>query len=264
MENNNDKEVVVSNRSNDVRISKTNDFNKFDNMQDIIDYVKPLVNSSQKRWKSPEDLALAMLTARDLGLPFTTILNKGYVINGVTGIQYQAKRGLVEKAGIILEELEDDKPLYQYQVKGVWIFQDDYERNKEHYIVFNSVEEALEAKNKNIIPESKIIAIKNLQPYDYRTTIKGTRFYRKPDGKGFIEVTKQVSFCFSTAVTAGIVERNPVWNLWRRDMLLSKTTQRICDIIASDVTQGIPTVDELFDNNNIRYEVIDAEIVPND
>ena len=42
MENNSSKEVVVGNRNNDIRVSKTNEFNKFDSMQDIIEYVKPL------------------------------------------------------------------------------------------------------------------------------------------------------------------------------------------------------------------------------
>jgi hypothetical protein len=263
MENNIDindvrtREVVASN-SNTTN-SQVTAFNNYSDMNAMIEYAKPLVNSSLGRWKSPADIVLAMLRARDLGIPETTMYNKGFVMNGVVGVEAIVKRGLVEKHGILLEEIEDDKPLFQYNIKGVFINQDDFERNQNLYIVFNSVEEAKEAKEKGLT-ESKLIAIKNTKPYDYRTTIKATRWKQTPDG--VTKVTKIVSFCLSTAIAAGLVDRNPhTWGPWRRDMLLHKCETRVCDLIASDITQGLMTLDELLDINKVKYHYEDAEII---
>lgn len=261
MENNNDNKDV---KTNEVVTSKPNSnnnqvtaFNNYSDMNAMIEYAKPLVQSNISRWKNPADFVMAMLRARDLGIPETTMYNKGYVINGVVAVEASVKRALVENKGVLLEELEDDTPLYQYIVKGITINQDDFNRNADIYMVFNSVKEAEEAKEKDLLGK-KLVAIKAPKPYDYRTTIKATRWKQTPEGLKKIE--KIVSFSWLHAEAGGLTDK-AVWKCWRRDMLLHKCETRICDLIASDLCQGLTTLDELLDINKVDYRIEDAQIV---
>lgn len=228
----------------------------FSHLPTLAKAVESLVGSSNSRFKSAADLVLAAQWAIDTGVSLSTVLNKGYVLNGKVSVEYPVLLAILAMNGVIVTEIEDCRPLYNYSQKEFQIDQDTYDANKDKYEVFGSVAEFSLAVKKELIDNKKIQLVRSKQPYDYRTTLQGKRMVLF-NGK-LEEVVKTVSFSYQDAITAELGERD-VYRKYLSDMLMGKAVPRLCWRIGADFVHGAIDNATAFEINNKQYDYSEVD-----
>lgn len=179
--------------------------------------------------KTKEDVALAMMTGRELGLPMVVSLSQIYPIEGKPSLGTHLIRALILKAGIVFEKIEDAVPLYKFAKK-----------NEEGKLVVNANKEPI-IVHVGLIDEQPKNTGKSVA--GYRTTYEFTRQLKQPDGS-YKELKAKGSFSTIEAAEADILKK-PNWqNYWRR-MLDARAFNNGAREIADDIISGLHTPDEL-------------------
>jgi hypothetical protein len=193
--------------------------------------------------KKPEDVVVALMTGKELNLPFITSMSQIYPINGRPTIGVHIQRALCIKAGIVIEKIEDAISIYSFVEKI-----GEGEKVKFKEVLKGTLEEQPKGTAKKAV--------------DTRTTYKLTREIKMPSGK-YKEVTATGSFSISEATEAGLLEKDVWVKYWRR-MLDARAFTNAVKEIASDITLGLSAPNELSNDfyvNESGEEVYNAEIV---
>lgn len=216
---------------------KALDYSDFSTPARMLALGSAIANSRLCPLKTPEDVALAMMTGRELGLPFVTSISQIYPIEGKPSLGTHLIRALVIKAGIVFQKIENGVPLYNFAKK-----------DKEGKVVT--------ADGKPVIVGVGTI---DEQPSNtgkalagYRTTYKFERLIKRPDGS-WKEITAEGSFSTIEAAEAGLLDKANWQKYWRR-MLDARAFNNGAREIADDVISGLMTPDELGANSYINDE----------
>lgn len=197
---------------------------------------KVLAKSKLVPLKAPEDVVVALMTGKELGLPFVTSVSQIYPINGRPTLGVHIQKAILLKNGVVFEKIEDAKPIYQFATK-----------DKKLLGTGTIAEQPADSLKKRI---------------DNRTKYKFTRQIKMANGK-YKEMTAIGSFSLTEAAEAELTDKD-VWTKYWRRMLDARAFTNGAREIADDLLLGIMTPNELdndFYVNEKGEEVHNATIV---
>lgn len=221
---------------------ETLDYTDFSTPARMLKLGEVLVKSSLVPLKKAEDVVTALMTGRELGLPFITSLSQIYPINGRPTLGVHIQKAILLKNGIVFSKTEDAVAIYEY-AKVI---------NKKTIILLEGIldEQPKESKKKLI---------------GFRTTYHFSRELKRPSGK-FIEVEAYGSFSTMEASTAELLDKD-VWKKYYKRMLDARAFTNGAREIADDLLLGISTPNELSNDyyiNDRDEEVRIAHIIEQD
>lgn len=217
----------------------TLDYSTYDTPARMLALGEVLAKSNLVPLNKAADVAVALMTGKELGLPFITSVSQIYPINGRPTLGVHIQKALLLKAGVVFEKIEDAVPLYNF----VKVVGDKIEQLGKGTLE----EQPKDSKKKQI---------------DTRTTYKFTREIKMPSGK-WKEITAKGSFSISEATDAGLIEKDVWVKYWRR-MLDARAFTNGAREIADDIILGIYSPNELSDSyyvNDEGQEIHTVEIV---
>ena len=189
--------------------------------------------------KKAEDVVVALMTGKELGLPFVTSVSQIYPINGRPTLGVHIQKAILLKNGIVFEKTEDSVEIFSFVKK---------------------VGEKLQPAGEGTINDQPKETAKKL--IGYRTTYKFNRELRRPSGK-YKEITAYGSFSTMEAATADLLSKD-VWVKYYKRMLDARAFTNGAREIADDLLLGILAPNELSNDfyvNEQGEEVYDAQIV---
>lgn len=189
--------------------------------------------------KKPEDVVVALMTGKELGLPFVTSVSQIYPINGRPTLGVHIQKAILLKNGITFEKTEDAVEIYEF-VKII----DNKPIKLSEGILTAQPEES----------KRKLIG--------FRTTYKFNRELKRPSGK-FKEIIAYGTFSTMEAAVADLLDKD-VWKKYYKRMLDARAFTIGAKEIADDLLLGISSPNELSNNfyiNNEGEEVQIAEVV---
>lgn len=222
---------------------KTLDYADFSTPARMLALGAVLAKSALVPLKTAEDVAVALMTGKELGLPFVTSVSQIYPINGRPTLGVHVQKAILLKNKVIFEKIEDAITIYQF-----------VKTNDEGKVILTStVKEGKTIQNPIIIgkglakDQPKNTAKKII---DTRTTYKFTREIKMPSGK-YKEITATGSFSISEAQEADLYDKD-VWQKYWRRMLDARAFTNGAREIADDFLLGILAPNELNSNYYIN------------
>lgn len=236
---------------------KTLDYTDFSTPARMLELGHVLAKSQLVPLTKAEDVVVALMTGKELGLPFITSVSQIYPINGRPTLGVHIQKALLLKVGIIFEKIEDAVAIYEF-----------YKADKDGSTLLKEVltKENTKVKvpvltlGKGTLEEQPSESTK--RQVDTRTTYKFTREIKLPSGK-YKEITAKGSFTISEATEADLVSKD-VWKKYWRRMLDTRAFTNGAREIADDILLGIMTPNELstdFYVNETGEEVHNATVV---
>lgn len=222
---------------------RTLDYAKFDTPARMLALGEVLVKSALVPLKTPQDVMTALMTGKELGLPFVTSISQIYPINGRPTLGVHIQRAILLKNNIIIEKTEDAVQIYEFV------------KTDENGKVITPVE----ILHKGPLSEQPPSSAK--KPIDVRTTYKFIREVRLPSGN-FKEQTAYGSFSISEAKQAGLIDKDVWVKFWKR-MLDARAFTIGAREIADDLLLGLLAPNELstaFYVNEKGEEVYEATL----
>lgn len=218
---------------------ETLDYVDFSTPARMIKLGEVLVKSQLVPLKKPEDVVVALMTGKELGLPFITSLSQIYPINGRPTLGVHIQKAILLKNGIAFNKTEDAVAIYEY-AKII--------NEKPVILLEGTLQEQPEGSVKKLI--------------GFRTTYQFSRELKRPSGK-YIEVTAYGSFSTMEAGTADLLEKD-VWKKYYKRMLDARAFTNGAREIADDLLLGISAPNELSSDyyiNDRNEEVHIAQVV---
>jgi hypothetical protein len=226
-------------RQSDSLISQQTDLAELNR---LIEWGSAIVKSGFTPLKKPEDVAVAVLVGRELGITAIAAIQNLFIVNGKVGMSVGLQNGINAKAGLVTEIIEDFVPLYGYKdaVGTVVYTERQVQDNPASFAHVTTKEEVEEAKKVGKIP-----IVKSLTPLDYRTTVKVSRPYIDENGQKKIRSLQRSRLLSQYRHLAD----KDNWKNYPADMLYARCASAIYRIIAADLfTTGagiVYTTDEL-------------------
>lgn len=213
------------------------DYTNFDTPARMLALADVLCQSKLVPLKSPQDVMTALMTGKELGLPFITSISQIYPINGRPTLGVHLKKALCIKNGVHFEKTEDAVSIYAFaraNAEGKTVLVEkrgkDGSITKTPVIVSHgTIEEQPENTTKAEV--------------DKRTTYKLSRMMKMADGK-YKELTGYGSFTLSEAKEAELSEKD-VWKKYWRRMLDARAFGNAVGEVADDVINGLKSPNEL-------------------
>jgi len=217
----------------------TLDYADFNTPARMIKLAEVLVKSQLVPLTKPEDVVVALMTGKELGLPFITSLSQIYPINGRPTLGVHIQKAILLKNGITFKKTEDAIEIYQFAKK----IGDKFE-----VLLEETVDKQPEGTKKKHI--------------GFRTTYELSREILRPSGN-YKEMTVYGSFSTMEAKTADLLDKD-VWQKYYKRMLDARAFTIGAREIADDLLLGIYSPSELSDDyyvNKSGEEVHHATVV---
>jgi len=235
------------------------------------DFLEYLVKSPNTGVKDKGEAMLMLSKARELGIGFGNAVPHMHVINGKPGIDIHIIKAILSKpsSGVTWKLIKEYEPVYQLLTRDKAVIKsNEVPKDLELVLV------PLDTLMKTDIEKGEFIAsviVKDKKPFivDYETEYLFTRKYKDIDGE-FKTRTAKGYFSWSMACDAqlpynraGDIDPNSAWSKYRSLMIGTRAFTYGAREIASDLLMGNYETSELFDINNVPYdiEVEDAEAV---
>jgi hypothetical protein len=212
------------------------DYKDFSTPARMLALAEVLCKSKLVPLKSPQDVMTALMTGRELGLPFITSISQIYPINGRPTLGVHLQKALCIKHGIHFEKTEDAVPIYAFakaDAEGKTILVDKKGAKIPVIVGTGTINEQPDNTTKREI--------------DKRTTYKLTRMMKMEDGS-FRELVGYGSFSISESREAELHEKDVWIKYWRR-MLDARAFTNGAGEIADDVINGLKSPNELDPDN---------------
>ena len=200
-------------------------------VESMLAFGEKLVKSGLTPMKKAEDVMAAILMGKELGFAPMVSVNNIYSIQGRASVGIHIITGLLLKAGIIYDFIEDYVPLYRYKDKSGKLYTTDnlHEANRED------------------------IVSKEEKPYDVRTKIKFRRKVKQPDGTYEpLEITQ--SFTWTDAIAAGLTDKDN-WKRMPKIMLRTRCLTLGARLIAPDLMLGVSEHTEFAEIHKLKVNV---------
>lgn len=215
-------------------IKKENNSLEFNNQKD---YLQILIDSKVIKTKSLEEAFTIQQYGKELGLSTMTAFNYIYNYKGTLTLYVKAIRGLLLKSGLVTWRTLQD---------AMYLYSDGSFKNTSKTTI-TVVKDGVSTEQ-----EDKAI--------DRQTIIEFTRTF--PNGNTIIDYG---TFEFSTASKAGLIKSDSAWANYPRNMLYARAFSYGADRVASDLTLGFYSLDEMSDVAKTKEEYItrneDSEII---
>ena len=215
----------------------------FKDFTELRDFSERIAKSKLTPLKNGDDILAAVLYGKELGLDPMTSVNNIYPINGKATLGVHLINSLLQKAGVVVEIINDYEPCVPFVMKG----EDDKPLLKD------GKPTVIKTDYISITPRD--FEVKSKTIVDYRTTVKLTRQLRQPDGK-YREVVILSSFGNSDAIKAGLLggdKPKDNWTNWTKQMCLNRAVTFGGRLIGADILLGMYETSELADTANIKY-----------
>lgn len=186
-------------------------------------FAREVIKSGVSSFKKEADVIVVLIRGAELGLPYGVSVNNIFPINGKTGMSVHLHKALLTNAGVYFELIEDFVPVYNYGkvVEG------------KGFVAFGTT------------TSTKVEGFQ-VQPVivDRQTTYYFEREVRLPLSGKIKTKTVTMSFRYSEAVQAGLTEKD-VWIKYTRSLMKARAFTNGSTEIASDVVQGMYSINEL-------------------
>jgi hypothetical protein len=231
------------------------DYTDFSTPARMLTLADVLVGSSLVPLKKREDVVMALMTGKDLGLPFMASITQIYPISGRPTLGVHIQRAILLSNGVIAQKTEDAVSIYEFaeldaEGKAKTIQKNTTEGLKPFPII---VGRGIASEQPPNTGKRKI---------DSRTTYVFTREIKMKSGN-YKELQVTSSFTYGEAVEAKLTEK-PVWQQYWRRMLDARAYTNGAREIADDLLLGIMSPSELSSNfyiNEKGEEVQEAVII---
>lgn len=230
------------------------DYVEFDTPAKMLALGNVLCKSQLVPLKKPSDVVAALLTGKELGLPFIVSVSQIYPINNRATLGIHIQKALLLKNGIIFEKIEDAIPIYQFA-----------KTDEEGKTVFKGVQTKEGLKQVPIIVSTGTLEEQpkntSKREIDRKTTYRFEREIKTPSGK-YKEMVVKSSFTLGEAREAELTDKDVWIKYWRR-MLDARAFSIGAKEIADDILLGIPPPNEVSDNfyiNDDGEEVMIPEV----
>lgn len=207
----------------------TLDYTDFSTPARMLELGKVLAKSQLVPLKKPEDVVVALMTGKELGLPFVTSVSQIYPINGRPTLGVHIQRAILLKNNIIIQKTEDAVKLYEY-----------VKLDKEGKVVLDNAKKPVVLSIGTLEEQPDNSAKRHI---DTRTTYKFTREIKMPSGK-YKEVTATGSFTLDEARQAELLDKDVWVKYWRR-MLDARAFTIGSSEIADDLLLGLKPAEEM-------------------
>lgn len=239
-------------------VSNSNDFSDIalavKHLQEIQMLAQVFIKGGLCPIKNESDFTIAVITGKQLNLPFTTAITNIFPINGKPGMSAHLMRGLLLQNGITFNKDNDFEEIFAYY-EGV--------KDAEGNIVAKKIKKA--GTNEEVPIQRGLDFLSNIDQTKYAV---GNKAKNRGTQYTFIRKVKQIDGTYSdvkvvskfTMVDANIAQLDTGVN-W------TKYPQRMCDArafsigareIASDVLFGMMSLSELADANNVPYTITES------
>ena len=232
-------------------------FNNFGSIVDLIAYCKPLVGNGLHSGTA-EQLASKVIFAYGLGISpdkVFTIAKNLQIIQDTIGCNAALQQGLIDRAKIRHQTIEDFAPVYNYITdleNGVTLSHDEVTNNTKILVYYTP--ETLNSNKAKNIAEGYIPVLRNRLPSDFRTKIKFTRVVNG------VEVIEYGTYSFNDAVLAGLSVKDN-WKKMPKLMCYARAFSIGSKRIANDVLNGMCLIEELDPNIKYNEEYTEHEVL---
>jgi len=233
----------------------------FKDFSELMNFANKIAESKLTPLKKGEDVLAAILYGKELGLEPMTSVNNIYPINGKATLGVHLINALLQKAGIVVEVLNDYEPCVGFALNG-----DDGK------VIFKDAQGTVvetDEKGKPTVAGAKPIIVRvdyiSSEPksyetrsktiVDYRTTMRFTRQLKQPD-KSYKEVVIIYSFGNSDAIKAGLLggdKPKDNWTNWTKQMCSARCLTFGGRMIGADILMGMMEFTEMADISGIKY-----------
>jgi hypothetical protein len=206
-----------------------------------------LIKSSLCPLKKEEDVILAIITGKQLKLPYTASINNIYCVNNKPTLSAHLQRALILREGISFRKIYDFEPVYQFYKtddNGTFVkvpHKTDQNKTVPIPIAVGTIYDKF--------PDAKYFGneIDRITKYEFKRKIK------QSDGI-YVEMVIYSEFRMSDAQKAGLLEKDN-WMKYPARMCDARASTNGIKEIASDITLGLPSLSELADEYGIRYNI---------
>tara|TARA_R110000796_G_scaffold61674_6_gene142639 strand:+ start:6063 stop:6902 length:840 start_codon:yes stop_codon:yes gene_type:complete len=206
-------------------------YTEFDTPAKMMALGTVLVKSQLVPLKRPEDVVTALMTGKELGLPFITSISQIYPINGRPTLGVHIQKALCLQRGVTFQKTEDAVAIYIFVATDA---EGKVKIEDKKFIILGEgtfEEQPPNTKKKEITK---------------RTTYEFSRLIKRPDGS-WKEITAKGSFTLREAAEAELLDKD-VWKKYWRRMLDARAFTNGVGEIADDITLGLRSPNELADN----------------
>lgn len=234
----------------------SNDFSEVSNavahLKEIKQLAEVFIKGGLCPIKNENDFTIAVITGKQLNLPFTTSINNIFPVNGKPGMSAHLMRALLLQNGISFNKDNDFEEIFVY-----------YEGVKD--AEGNLVAKKIKVGDKEVPVPRGTDFLSNIDQTKYivgnQAKNRGTKYtftrkLKQIDGS-YKDIKVVSKFTMVDAVTAQLAD-GVNW---------TKYPQRMCDArsftagareIASDILFGMMSLSELADANNVPYTITDS------
>lgn len=233
----------------------------FKSFEDIQAWGEKIAKSKLTPLKEGKDVVVAVLFGRELGMPPMVSVNNIYPINGKGTLSVHMINALLQKHGVVIENIRQYEPCIYFALKG-----DDGKA-----AIFDNAGNVVKRDDKGNIPEGckpmilrEGFADEDPRPHEvrgtkivnYKTIVRLTRKLKQPDGS-FKEMTVDSSYSINEAQSADLYPKKDNWKNFPKQMCHARALAFGGRMIAADLTLGMYETSELADVNNIKYNMKD-------
>lgn len=241
------------------------------NLQNSIEVLGHLAKSGVIPAKNAEQAMVYYLKAKELNIPFVTNMGHMHIINGVIGIGVHLLKALILRSKLVTwKKTIDYKPAYEY-TDGTLI----------QYLLVGAIPDYYAVIPIGLLPEAdcKEITIKarkegktpiwrTKSPLIYITEYEFKRKIKSPIDNSIETLTVVSRFTTQDQIAAslgfnqqGEFDLKSAWAKYPSTMLDNRAWAGGARAIADDIINGLYTLDELYDMNDVKYQIINDVVV---
>jgi hypothetical protein len=236
-------------------------FKAYGDIEALTAYCAPIAKSSFSPFAKPEDVAAVALWAHSKKIPLIDALGHVALFNGKLAPDSHLITGILQKAGIAVEVIEDYAPIYTYSGPDGDFTHDVVHKNPDKFDVYYSKDATTNAYKRNKEEKGTKTIVMQGDLVDYRTTL---RFIRP--GKNGVR-TAIGQFSIQDATLAGLMMKDN-WAKYPKQCLYARASTIGAKRIADDLIYGAYTPDELggldvelndYQSDEVEYTEIEKD-----
>lgn len=211
-------------------------------LEDMKSIANELIRSSLCPLKKAEDVILAIITGNQYDFPFMTSINNIYPVNGKPSMSAHLIRALLLKNKIIFSKVLNFEPVYQFAKvdESGWVTKESGGKKVPIFLNIGTIQE-------------QPLNSKPFKEVDRITKYTFSRLLKQEDGS-FEKLLVTSEYKMSEAVIAGLADKDN-WQKHPPRMLDARAFTIGAREIASDILLGVYAINELADDNNIKYTI---------
>ena len=245
---------VISNNISAPAVPNSDDFSEIAEAVKYLDNMKTLakvfIGGGLCAIKNESDFIIAIITGKQLGLPYTTSVNNIFPIKGKPAMSVHLMRALLLQKGVFFSKDYDYEPMYAY-------YEAETDETTGKLVAKKLADKAIQrgVETSDKIDETKFVA--GRKEVDRITQYTFKRMLKQLDGS-YKELVLVSKFRMSDAATAGLLDGKDNWSNFPARMCDARafaTGSREC---ASDILFGMMSINELADANGVAYTITDS------